>query len=73
MYTVLSVSDSCCSPKIQRLITPTRLQRRRHLHSMKIRKLASQKEQKKEYEAVLAKRVNEKKEKVKQVKASHHK
>ncbi len=37
-------------PKIQRLVTPLRLQRRRHLHSLKRRKLESQKEQKSEYE-----------------------
>jgi small subunit ribosomal protein S6e len=40
------------SPKIQRLITPLRLQRRRHLHSLKKRKLEHQKEQKAEYEYV---------------------
>ena len=41
------------SPKIQRLVTPLRLQRRRHLHSLKKRKLEHQKEQKAEYEYVL--------------------
>ena len=40
------------SPKIQRLVTPLRLQRRRHLHSLKKRKLEHQKEQKAEYECV---------------------
>lgn len=38
------------SPKIQRLVTPVRLQRRRHLRSLKRRRLESQKEQKGEYE-----------------------
>ena len=43
--------DRCsCSPKIQRLVTPVRLQRRRHLRSLKRRKLERQKEQKGEYE-----------------------
>jgi hypothetical protein len=40
------------SPKIQRLVTPRRLQRRRHLNSLKKRRLVSQKEQKAEYEYV---------------------
>ncbi len=38
------------APKIQRLVTPIRLQRRRHLRSVKRRKLEHQKEQKSEYE-----------------------
>ncbi len=38
------------APKIQRLVTPIRLQRRRHLCSVKRRKLEHQKEQKSEYE-----------------------
>jgi small subunit ribosomal protein S6e len=42
-----------CSPKIQRLVTPLRLQRRRHLRALKIRRLEHQKEQKAEYEYVL--------------------
>lgn len=41
------------SPKIQRLVTPLRLQRRRHLRSLKRRRLERQKEQKTEYECVL--------------------
>ncbi|KII87943.1 hypothetical protein PLICRDRAFT_176695 [Plicaturopsis crispa FD-325 SS-3] len=61
------------APKIQRLVTPLRLQRRRHLRSVKRRKLEHQKEQKSEYAAVLAKRVAEKKAKVAAIKASHHK
>ncbi|KAE9393966.1 ribosomal protein S6e [Gymnopus androsaceus JB14] len=61
------------APKIQRLVTPMRLQRRRHLRSVKRRKLEHQKEQKSEYDALLAKRVAEKKAKVAAIKASHHK
>jgi len=61
------------APKIQRLVTPLRLQRRRHLHSLKRRRFEAQKEQKAEYEAVLAKRVAEKKIKVAATKASHKK
>ena len=41
-------------PKIQRLVTPLRLQRRRHLRSVKRRKLDSQKEQKSDYEYVFS-------------------
>ncbi|KAG7440734.1 40s ribosomal protein s6-b [Guyanagaster necrorhizus] len=61
------------APKIQRLVTPLRLQRRRHLRSVKRRKLEHQKEQKSEYDALIAKRVAEKKAKVAAIKASHHK
>jgi len=61
------------SPKIQRLVTPERLQRRRHLHAIKIRKIEHQKEQKAEYDALIAKRVAEKKEKAAAIKASHKK
>lgn len=61
------------SPKIQRLVTPQRLQRRRHLHAIKVRKIEHQKEQKAEYDALIAKRVAEKKEKVAAIKASHKK
>ncbi len=42
------------SPKIQRLVTPLRLQRRRHLRSLKIRRLEHQKEQKAEFECVVS-------------------
>jgi small subunit ribosomal protein S6e len=59
------------APKIQRLVTPIRLQRRRHLRSLKRRKIESQKEQKAEYDALIAKRVAEKKAKVAAIKASH--
>jgi hypothetical protein len=44
---------SFTSPKIQRLVTPLRLQRRRHLRALKIRRLEHQKEQKTEYECVV--------------------
>jgi len=61
------------APKIQRLVTPERLQRRRHLLSLKKRHFQAQKEQKAEYDALLAKRVTERKEKIAAVKASHKK
>jgi len=61
------------APKIQRLVTPLRLQRRRHLRSLKRRRLEGQKEQKTEYESLIAKRVAEKKQKIAAVKASHKK
>jgi len=57
--------------KIQRLVTPIRLQRRRHHRSLKRRRIESQKEQKAEYDALIAKRVAEKKAKVAAIKASH--
>jgi small subunit ribosomal protein S6e len=59
------------APKIQRLVTPIRLQRRRHLRSLKRRRLEHQKEQKVEYDALIAKRLAEKKAKIAAVKASH--
>jgi len=61
------------APKIQRLVTPLRLQRRRHLLSLKKRRLERQKEQKAEYDVLIAKRVAEKKAKTAAIKASHHK
>jgi len=61
------------APKIQRLVTPIRLQRRRHLNSLKRRKIERQKEQKTEYDHLLSKRVAEKKAKIAAIKASHHK
>jgi small subunit ribosomal protein S6e len=48
-----------------------RLQRRRHLHSLKRRRLDRQKEQKAEYDTLMQKRVAEKKAKVAALKASH--
>jgi len=61
------------APKIQRLVTPLRLQRRRHLNAVKRHRIEHQKEQKAEYDALLAKRLAEKKAKVAAIKASHHK
>lgn len=61
------------APKIQRLVTPIRLQRRRHLNALKRRRIEHQKEQKTEYDALIAKRVSEKKAKAAAIKASHHK
>ncbi|GAK62000.1 40S ribosomal protein S6-b [Moesziomyces antarcticus] len=52
------------APKIQRLVTASRLQRKRHQRSLKIRKAEAQNIQKKEYEQLLAKRVAEKKTEV---------
>lgn len=40
----------CARPKIQRLVTPVRLQRRRHLRAIKRHRIERQKEQKAEYE-----------------------
>ncbi|BGP03900.1 40S ribosomal protein S6 [Rhodotorula toruloides] len=57
------------APKIQRLVTPERLQRRRHLRSLKRRKTEQQREQIEEYKAVVAKRLAERKSSVKAVKA----
>ncbi|KAH7906961.1 40S ribosomal protein S6 [Hygrophoropsis aurantiaca] len=59
------------APKIQRLVTPMRLQRRRHLRSLNRRRIDRQKEQKAEYDTLLQKRVAEKKAKVAAIKASH--
>ncbi|CEQ41040.1 SPOSA6832_02707 [Sporobolomyces salmonicolor] len=56
-------------PKIQRLVTPERLQRRRHLRSLKRRKTEAQKVQIAEYHQVVAKRLAEKKTNVKAAKA----
>jgi len=59
------------APKIQRLVTPMRLQRRRHLRSLKRRRLERQKEQKTEFDVILAKRIADKKAKAAAIKASH--
>jgi len=48
------------APKIQRLITPMRLQRKRRIECLKRRKRTAQAEQKAEYDALVAKRVSEK-------------
>jgi len=50
------------APKIQRLVTPMRLQRKRRLAALKRRKRTQQSEQKAEYDALIAKRVAEKRE-----------
>ncbi|GAA5982818.1 hypothetical protein JCM10908_006800 [Rhodotorula pacifica] len=57
------------APKIQRLVTPQRLQRRRHLRSLKRRKTEAQKAQKAEYEQIVAKRLAERKVAASAVKA----
>lgn len=51
------------APKIQRLITPQRLQRKRHLKAVKRRRVEASKEAASEYAAILAKRVSEKRAK----------
>lgn len=48
------------APKIQRLITPVRLQHKRHLFSLKVRKQRAQAAQKADYEKLVASRVAEK-------------
>ncbi|BGP58500.1 hypothetical protein JCM8202_001165 [Rhodotorula sphaerocarpa] len=57
------------APKIQRLVTPQRLQRRRHLRSLARRKTEAQKAQKAEYEQIVAKRLAERKQAATAVKA----
>jgi hypothetical protein len=47
---VLTLICFCFRPKIQRLVTPLRLQRRRHLRAVKRKRIESQKEQKAEFE-----------------------
>jgi len=61
------------APKIQRLVTPERLQRRRRLRVLHRRKKLAQTEQKAEYAVLLAKRVSEKKAKVAAAKAKEKK
>ncbi|KZP23195.1 hypothetical protein FIBSPDRAFT_858834 [Athelia psychrophila] len=58
------------APIIQRLVTPIRLHRRRHLHSLRKRRIEHQKEQKMELDAHIAKRVSGDKAKLAAVKAS---
>lgn len=50
-------------------MTPQRLQRRRHLRSLKRRKAEAQREQVEEYKAVVAKRLAERKSSAAAVKA----
>lgn len=47
------------APKIQRLITGQRLQRKRHLRSLKVRKSEAQRAQKEEFSKLLTKRQGE--------------
>lgn len=49
------------APKIQRLVTPQTLQRKRHLRALKLRNAQVQKDAAAEYAQLLAKRVQEKK------------
>ncbi|KZP23164.1 hypothetical protein FIBSPDRAFT_463124 [Athelia psychrophila] len=58
------------APEIQTLVTPIRFQRRRHLHSLKHRRIEHQKEQKMEFDVHIAKRVSGDKAKLAAVKAS---
>lgn len=51
------------APKIQRLVTPVRLQRKRSLFAEKKRKAVAAKEAEAEYKQLLAKRIKEKKDK----------
>jgi hypothetical protein len=53
------------APKIQRLITPQSLQRKRHLKAVKHRSVLNSKEAAAEYAQLLALRLKEKKEKLK--------
>ncbi|XP_071846062.1 small ribosomal subunit protein eS6-like [Apostichopus japonicus] len=50
------------SPKIQRLVTPVRLQRKRHLKAMKKRRAEKRREDAADYAKLLAKRMKEKRE-----------
>ncbi|ODV94858.1 hypothetical protein PACTADRAFT_50710 [Pachysolen tannophilus NRRL Y-2460] len=50
------------APKIQRLVTPQTLQRKRHLKALKIRNAQFQREQAAEYQQLLAQRLHERKE-----------
>ncbi|AAS54687.1 AGR197Cp [Eremothecium gossypii ATCC 10895] len=49
------------APKIQRLVTPQRLQRKRHQRALKVRNAQAQREAAAEYAQLLAKRLTEKK------------
>merc|ERR1719456_1320396 len=57
------------APKIQRLVTPERLQRRRHRIALKRRTTERQKAQKAEYDVIVAKRLAERKATASAVKA----
>ena len=47
------------APRIQRLVTPQRLQHKRHLQALKRRRYEKQKEEAAEYAALLSKRAKE--------------
>lgn len=51
------------APRIQRLVTPQRLQHKRHLMALKRRRAEASKDAANEYAQLLAKRVNEEKAK----------
>ncbi len=51
------------SPKIQRLVTPVTLQRRRHIRALKVAKIEASKQAAQEYASLLALRAKEQKEK----------
>ncbi|KAI5285209.1 40S ribosomal protein S6 [Ascosphaera acerosa] len=55
--------DYTKAPKIQRLVTPQRLQRKRHMIALKRRRAEAQKEQAAEYHKLLSARVHEEKAK----------
>ena len=50
------------APKIQRLITPQRIQRKRDVSRVKKNRAQKKQEERAEYEALVAKRIHEKKE-----------
>jgi hypothetical protein len=54
------------APKIQRLVTPVVLQRKRHRAALKKRAVQSQRDQAADYAKVLSLRIKEKKEKLKE-------
>jgi small subunit ribosomal protein S6e len=56
-------------PAIQRLVTPQRLQRKRHLQSLKKRRTEAQKEIKADFEKAVARHAEEKKVKAQAVRA----
>jgi len=58
------------APKIQRLVTPMVLQRRRHLQSMRKARFAKRREEAADYAKLLAQRMKERKEKRRERKAS---
>ncbi len=57
------------APKIQRLVTPVTLQRKRHLQAEKVRKAVKSREEAADYAVLLAQRIKEKREKKEQAHA----